>query len=35
MQDIKYEVQEFMVFNQEEMNNLEEQSNQLKERVLR
>ena len=34
MQDIKYEVQEFMVSNEEQMKNLEEQSNQLEERVL-
>ena len=35
MQDMKYEVQEFMVSNEEQMKNLEEWSNQLEERVLR
>ena len=35
IQDIKYEVQEFMVSNEEQMENLEEWSNQLEERVRR
>ena len=35
MQDIKYKVQEFMGSNEEQMENLEEWSNQLEERVLR
>ena len=32
---MKYEVQQFMVSNGEQMENLEEWSNQLEERVLR
>ena len=35
MQDMKYEVQEFMVSNKEQRGNLEEWSNQSEERVLR
>ena len=35
IQDMKDEVQEFMVFNEEQMENLEEWSNQLEESVLR
>ena len=35
IQDIKYEVQEFMVSNEEQIENLEEWLNQLGERVLR
>ena len=35
IQDMKYEVQEFMVSNEEQMENSEEWSNQLEERVLR
>ena len=35
IQDIKYEVQEFMVSNEELIENLEEWLNQLEERVLR
>ena len=35
IQDMKYEVQEFMVSNEEQMENLKEWSNQLEERVLR
>ena len=35
MQDMKYEVQEFMVSNEEQMENSEEWSNQLEEKVLR
>ena len=35
MQDTKYEVQEFIVSNKEQMENLEEWSNQLEEKVLR
>ena len=35
IQDIKYEVQEFMVSNEEQIENLEERLNQLEERVLR
>ena len=34
MQDMKYEVQEFMVSNEKQMENMEEWSNQLEERVL-
>ena len=32
---MKYEVQEFMVSNEKQMENMEEWSNQLEERVLR
>ena len=35
IQNVKYEVQEFLVSNEYQMENLEECSNQLEERVLR
>ena len=35
IQDMKYEVHKFMVSNEEQMENLEEWSNKLEERVLR
>ena len=35
IQDMKYELQEFMVSNEEQLENFEEWSNQLEERMLR